>query len=368
MEELFGTPLMDWKKEARSSLGLSEEKPIIIVGHQPEFFHPGVLAKFIAGGELAKQLGGELVHFVVDHHLGTSGTIQLPKEEEMLGIQHMTIARLDEQIAMKDQPRVESTHPSNQFQCALAQASGTNAAMQFASATDLMMSPWARVDHLLAGCDLLHTEIGKAILAEMTRDPQRCVSSYNEAIEGHEHCTIARLQQEELPLWQGKHNAKVGATFEDLRPRALLLTLLARLTIGDLCVHGIGGAMYDKVMERWLHNWLGVSPCPMVVATATVTLPLQKPSIEDARRQYFSPSSGDGKKQEFLESIDVKPVNSRSKHESFEAMHRWLSSIGTHPDPHSYKEATRTAQKRDWAFPIYPATLMDQLHRKIIQS
>ena len=35
----------------------------------------------------------------------------------------------------------------------------------------------------------------------------------------------------------------------ELRPRALTLTIWARLLIADLFVHGIGGAKYDRISD-----------------------------------------------------------------------------------------------------------------------
>lgn len=41
--------------------------PLIVGGHQPELFHPGVWAKNFAIGRLAEQCGGVSLHLVVDH-------------------------------------------------------------------------------------------------------------------------------------------------------------------------------------------------------------------------------------------------------------------------------------------------------------
>ncbi len=58
-----------------------------------------------------------------------------------------------------------------------------------------------------------------------------------------------------------------------IRTRALLTTLWARLVLGDLFLHGIGGAKYDEVTEQLAREFFG---CPLpeaAVATATVWLP-----------------------------------------------------------------------------------------------
>lgn len=344
--ELFGKTLAAWRASARKSLGLPE-KPIIVVGHQPEFFHPGILAKFVAASQLAKEIDGVLVHLVVDHHVGNSGVIEVPDETgRYLTTKQIEIAKLDVQIAMKDQPRVIPCLETV-FSKAIANASGENAAMQFAHATDDLMKPWAQIDFCLAGTSLLRTEFGKAIIKEMRKNPEACITAYNNAVLSVPECGIPILDKNELPLWAGKTNKIVATTFDDLRPRALLLTLLARVVLGDLFVHGIGGFSYDNIMEKWLQRWLCISPCAMTMATATIKLPFQVPTIEQARRDYFSPP------QHFLDAIESAPYGSPERKVHFLAMHKWLENSNTKPDLQALKKAQQIANRRDWAFPLY---------------
>lgn len=58
-----------------------------------------------------------------------------------------------------------------------------------------------------------------------------------------------------------------------IRPRALLTTLFLRLLAGDLFVHGLGGALYDRVTDRLMRELFAATPPPYVVATATLLLP-----------------------------------------------------------------------------------------------
>ena len=344
--ELFGKTLESWRTSARTTLGITE-KPIIVVGHQPEFFHPGVLAKFVAASQIAKQTSSVLVHLVVDHHIGNAGVIEMPDTSgQYLSTKQMTIATLDSKISMKDQPRAEPVS-NTLFSDALGKAAGENAAMQFAHATDDLMASMANVDYCIAGTSLLTTELGKAIVLEMKTNPEPCITAYNNAIKQFPFCGISLLEQNELPIWRGKTNEKVTTEFDDLRPRALLLTLLARLTLGDLFVHGMGGYEYDKVMEHWLLAWLDVKPCAMVMATETIVLPLQTQSIEQARREYFIAPA------HFLNAINGAPYGSSERKLHFLALHKWLEQLHAKPDIGALKNARQIANRRDWAFPLY---------------
>jgi len=60
-----------------------------------------------------------------------------------------------------------------------------------------------------------------------------------------------------------------------VRPRAVALTLFAHLCVGDVFVHGVGGALYDKVTESVVERLLGVRPPGVALATCTVHLPLE---------------------------------------------------------------------------------------------
>jgi hypothetical protein len=59
-----------------------------------------------------------------------------------------------------------------------------------------------------------------------------------------------------------------------IRPKAITLTMFARLCVGDLFIHGVGGGSYDRVTDALASEVFGCTPCPYVVATATLYLPL----------------------------------------------------------------------------------------------
>jgi len=62
-----------------------------------------------------------------------------------------------------------------------------------------------------------------------------------------------------------------------IRSRALVTTLWARLALGDLFLHGIGGAKYDQVTDRLIERFFGLQPPGVLVLSATLYLPLGAP-------------------------------------------------------------------------------------------
>ncbi|MFL5329967.1 MAG: hypothetical protein ACJ8C4_13765 [Gemmataceae bacterium] len=59
-----------------------------------------------------------------------------------------------------------------------------------------------------------------------------------------------------------------------IRPRALTLTLFARLALADLFIHGIGGGIYDQLTDEISRQFFGAAPPPYMVVTGTLRLPL----------------------------------------------------------------------------------------------
>ncbi len=68
-----------------------------------------------------------------------------------------------------------------------------------------------------------------------------------------------------------------------LRPRALTLTIWARLLLADLFIHGIGGAKYDRISNAIMADYYGVHPPQMACVTATLWMDLPGPSISTAQ-------------------------------------------------------------------------------------
>ena len=341
----------EFRQETCAFFGIDPLDKIIVVGHQPVFFHPGILAKFIAASEVAKTCNAKLVHLVVDHHIGDVGTLEIPKlQNGLLEVDKITIAPCDDTISLCDQKPLKISEKAPKFAECLKNDEH-NAAMQIAVATDKLMSSYATVHHCIAATELLKSPIGVALLENMFANPEPCITAYNNAINAFPHCSISLLEKDELPLWHGPQNKKVTDHRTDLRPRALLLTLLARVGIGDLFVHGTGGASYDPVMEHWCRHWLGVEVCSQVMATASLKLSIDMTTVDAARQTYFS---GDGEmKQAFLDKIDSLPRGSTARRIAYLEMQRWLDSCHEKPDHGALLASQQIANRRDWAFPLY---------------
>jgi len=70
-----------------------------------------------------------------------------------------------------------------------------------------------------------------------------------------------------------------------IRCRALVTTLWARLVLGDLFLHGIGGAKYDQLTDALVERFFGLKPPDFLVLSATLHLPVPRarPTAQDLR-------------------------------------------------------------------------------------
>jgi len=78
----------------------------------------------------------------------------------------------------------------------------------------------------------------------------------------------------------------LAAALDDcrIRPRALALTMYARLLACDLFIHGIGGAKYDQITDEVFRRFFGTELPACVCASATCRLPLPKVEATEADR------------------------------------------------------------------------------------
>ncbi|MDX2146417.1 MAG: hypothetical protein SFZ23_02755 [Planctomycetota bacterium] len=291
--------------------------------------------------------------------------------------------------------------------------------------------PSSRVDPVYA-TDLARLPSFRRFIACMIQDSRACVEAYNAAVLANPEAKLRplRVQEQhiELPLWRlrwGQPRERVFSSDADVRalasgeraqtedevhasagllaPRALAMTAHARGELCDLFVHGLGGGVYDQVMEQWIASWQAASPsawtptrradgglAPAVVASATLHLTMppstsdvetEIPSERDvaiakwrAHRLRHDPAlagdlAAEAAKREIVERLRTskalrEPRSVRA--ELFRQMHAQLAEYRertsmqiARADRHA-EATTKAALDRDvlfdrtWPFPLYP--------------
>lgn len=95
-------------------------------------------------------------------------------------------------------------------------------------------------------------------------------------VESQSDVLVLRAGKERVTRVAMDHDSLVSAlrVAPVLAPRALTLTAFARLVLGDLFIHGVGGGRYDSVTDAVIRRYFAIEPPPYAVASMTMYLPL----------------------------------------------------------------------------------------------
>ena len=394
------------RRATLESFGLDPSRPVVVVGHQPIMWHPGILAKFLVADAMVQKCNGQLVHLVLDGHRGEFGSVRWPRtgEDGTISVAEWTYREVESDVPMRLQPAcapcdvpedsgtmLRSIHDALHAACGEA-----DAALQHAAALNSLMDCIVGPRTTVMASDVVTSPVGTELLARMRDDAEAGRSQYNASAAVNPHAGIASLGSGDLPLWiANEHRQLRTAHIRDQVesrqfPKALLLTAMARTGLADVFVHGTGGAAYDGMMESWLGSWLQRRCCPMVVASASLRLPLgtkeaweslRRKRIAQVRRQRHDPSLllGGGLSQDktaMLEQIDAMPAKSSARRHAYLSMHKQLSShpaaadgVLSQAERDRLDQSVVAAASRTWSFPLFAESeiqsLRDAVHKRI---
>jgi hypothetical protein len=318
VKALRAAPWNDDQQRTRREIGLPAARPIVMSGHQVEFWHPGILAKYfalrlpidsyvraeprIAETESSRAPSPVAVWLEVDTDVLDGFRIAYPAAGPARA--HWTLAATRAGMPIMSVPPcavatgatdVLDPPPSHDFARnginAIARALASHAgepslARQIALARADLLAWAGPVPLTLYASVLSRTSAFAEAVARIAQDPQGCAEAFNRAVARHPEARVRPLMTSprlELPLWVIEPAHPRRRAFADeitaipptsLAPRAILLTTFLRAFACDLFIHGLGGERYDRVSERWAGEWWGWRLAPTATTTATLRLPL----------------------------------------------------------------------------------------------
>ncbi|QDU38570.1 hypothetical protein Mal4_28990 [Maioricimonas rarisocia] len=337
---------------------------LIVTGHQPALFHPGVWVKNFATGALAERTGGVGLNLIVDNDTAPSMAVRVPAGtrneprfdsvvfdeprpaipfEDCDIVSRQTFTSFAERVAEAMEPwgiapiikdvwpdAIERMGRTRRLTDCLAAARHRQERRWGLTNLEMPLSRMCRLDsflwftsHLLAHLPRFQ-ECHNSALDEYRRqnrihsrthpvpelvsrdgwleapfwlwrkgDLQRqrvfarqignriqlaadtnVVTELPLSPEMDACCAVEALRELELQGWR-------------FRTRALTTTLFARLSLGDMFVHGIGGAKYDEMTDRIVETFFEICPPRFMTLSATLYLPLgggHPATIDDLRR------------------------------------------------------------------------------------
>ncbi len=357
--DVAGIPVGEFRRLARSEaldaatsfsakLGVSVrplgdvDAPLIVTGHQPELYHPGVWVKDFLMQRFGDETGASAVDIVVDTDGFKSVAVTAPCLSP-------TVRRCRQYLAVGTANGCYLTAPAPSDDAVeefcqvgdemLATLPAPALRRHFSAFCEVLISASREAENLAeavtiarrryeapAGTDyaevpvswLARTQAFSAFVAAIACDAPRFAEAYNSALA--EYRLLARVRSAaqpvpdlnvadsgrvELPLWVIRDGVRetlwaervadgVALTTDasgiallpvDARsaasvipgldaliaPKALALTMFARMFVCDLFVHGLGGARYDRVTDEICRRYFRIDE-PLGYATASLTL------------------------------------------------------------------------------------------------
>jgi hypothetical protein len=332
--------------------------PLIVTGHQPELFHPGVWVKNFAAAGLARSCGGLALNLIVDNDIPKDSSIRVPTARD--GPLRTTPVEFDEwqgEIPYEDwnvgDEAMFASFPDrvhdvlggavadpilDDFWPRAMRRRGDSAAvgLRFSLARREVEASWGVANLELPLGRLCETEsflwFASHLIAQLPRYQavhNACLAQYrvDHRIRSRHHPVAALTRSDdwlEAPFWVWRaaeprrrallarqHGRVVdlriageGQTLISLpltpdgeaccaverlrdlaagsirlRTRALTTTMFARFFLGDLFIHGIGGAKYDELGDEISRRFFGIEPPGFLAMSLSLWLDLPNPSV-----------------------------------------------------------------------------------------
>jgi hypothetical protein len=282
--------------------------PILMAGHQPVVYHPGIVEKTKRLGMLAGEIGAHAVNIAIDTDEGDGGRLLWPlRDGDDIVIKHRSVgtgraifrhqrvvskarsaALFDEMIRDLRVSGCESAVPGAERAAHLYQALEGESIVLANALVRRSMCGGAYQELPLSA--LLEAPSVRDFLERIVRDAERFVSLYNATLESYRRDhkiknpanpfpnMVTTTEEIELPLWEIIGDSRKGVVVSrrgssnptnSIAPRGSIVTLLLRSVCCDLFIHGLGGGKYDQFVNAFAEAYWGVRLPSFVVASAT---------------------------------------------------------------------------------------------------
>ncbi|MEL6499026.1 MAG: hypothetical protein AAF937_01665 [Planctomycetota bacterium] len=396
----------------RERLGLPTDRPVVMLGHQPGFWHPGIVAKLFAASAAADKHGATLAWLVIDTDDTDPAEIRIPVlgEDGGLRVNAWSFGGGRSSVPAPSATRdpIDPVSPDglrHALECAehrlhaavkalRSHRHARSIAAQFTRAAIGLLGLHAPL--LVFASDLPDTNAYQRAVDAMRRSPSDVASRYNKAVHAFPDAGVSQLRvgdDAELPLWR----VSSGGTRLPMRasqlgsakswPRALLTSGIARASLCDLFVHGSGGKAYEPINDGWLPETLHATLAPFTAATATIVprFPGRGISAREAARALWraqhaehhpgvvGDTDAERARESLVREIEHLPRDSVERAEAFGALHDLIAdhrrrnspSLGTLAEAAAVAKQAAAEQPlrndRTWSFLMHDADAIRDL-------
>lgn len=336
--------------------------PIILAGHQPQLFHPGVWFKNFALSQLASNVAGTGVNLLIDSDVVRSVSVRVPVQRgKQIAAEAVPFDQPQSPIPFEER-QIQDTALFDSFGERVSKAirplvakplidlywpkvvehrkANGNLGACLASSRHALEETWGNETLELPASSICQFPEFHQFTAHLLANAPRFARAHNESLaryrkanhlRSHAHPAPDLQEQDrwvEAPFWiwtedqptrrhlfvrdlngtmqlsdlaqwtveiplSADGNADAAVEFLSsldtsgvrIRSRALITTLFARLFLGDLFLHGIGGGKYDHVTNDIATSFFGLKLPDYGVISATLRLPIQTSDVSNTDEQ-----------------------------------------------------------------------------------
>ena len=289
--------------------GVTFKDKIVMTGHQPVFFHPGLLFKDLILARAAEESGATPVHLVVDtDQVGMEFKIPFKKESwpdirtypfharehNIFGKTRATerdrelLSEIYDRIGHSD-CFIPETKKEKCRNIVAGLKDTCTTAKHFQEVPEKM-----RLDYLAQK----HPGIINIPVSVLVQSPtfknfvekiRTGLDDFRDQHNSHlfeyrmlrkiknQAQPVPGLKHNEMPFWVVDEEGNRSHMFRDtpnsdIIPRAITLTLFLRIFLADLFIHGVGGGRYEQIAAKLLHSFFNIPGAPFIVASITMNL------------------------------------------------------------------------------------------------
>lgn len=368
-----GLPLAELAGQARAEmldstkaafpLAADRDRPILLAGHQPQLFHPGVWFKNFVLSQLGRRLNAHAVNLRIDNDTVRSTSLRVPTGgKEAPHVESIAFDRPADEVPFEERTIVDPDLFDSFGERATAALRGLVDEPIVHQLWPLAIAARRRGDGGASGaCNLgrclaearhcfeahlglqtrevslsrlCDTDSFRRFFLHLIEALPRLRQIYNDCLAEYRRVNRVRSRSHPVPelatedgwleapfwIWSAEQPRRrrlfvretsggwelsdrgsfdLSLTAADaiqqltdaaaagirIRPRALTTTLYARLVLGDLFLHGIGGGKYDQLTDAILGRFFGIRPPAFFILSATALLFEDRTAVLEAERE-----------------------------------------------------------------------------------
>ena len=294
----------------RAAIHVDATRPVIMAGHQPVMYHPGLLEKTNRLAEFSRATGALAINVSIDTDEGDGGHVMWPLiQQNDLVLKHGSVGTVG--TLFKEQRVKSPSEVSSLFEQLRADliSSGLEEVGKRTARVSRLYQVLSNESIVVANAIVRCAESGagylevplsqlvglpsvRCFIQAIVQDGARFASIYNATLDEYRRSHKIKNPANpfpnmaigddsiELPLWRVKGDSRVPLRVDVLNaqdeqrdeiiaPRGSIVTLFLRGVCSDLFVHGLGGGKYDQFVDSFALALWGTPLPRFVVASAT---------------------------------------------------------------------------------------------------